>query len=200
MDEKFDKLDDFMAEHKDEFDQFEPPASLWDSINEQIAEPVQIKPEKEKSKIIPLFRKVAIHASTAAAVFLIMFFYYNSEEAVTETTVAQSEEVVAPEHIIDQIAPDFEETEAYFQVQLTRKVNKVSEYAEQYPEVYDDIIADLEELQVEYESLKIDLNDNMANQEIIESMIQNYQIRLEILENLLDKLQEHESDNTPNEI
>jgi len=39
-----------------------------------------------------------------------------------------------------------------------------------------------------YEELKNDLDDHAANQEIIEAMIQNYRLRLGILEQILAQL------------
>jgi hypothetical protein len=46
--------------------------------------------------------------------------------------------------------------------------------------------------------LKKDLKDNIANQEVIEAMIQNYRIKLQLLEDMLKLLKENEnkSENT----
>ena len=47
---------------------------------------------------------------------------------------------------------------------------------------------DLVELEGVFEDLKKDLKDDSDNQEVIEAMIQNYRIKLEILEEMLLQL------------
>jgi hypothetical protein len=41
--------------------------------------------------------------------------------------------------------------------------------------------------------LKKDLKDNVANQEVIEAMIQNYRIKLQLLEDMLNLLKQNET-------
>lgn len=207
MKNESDKLDEFMADHQNDFDLFDPPADLWGKIADEIQRPeLMAKPngeiseaQKKRKRIIRMF---AVQGLTAAAVFFAMFFYYSPKQG---GTVIQGDALSASNETVeitaDVIGPEFAETEAYFKAELASRVNKVSGYAEKYPDVYKDIITDLEELQGEYDELKSDLKDNMANAEIVESMIQNYRIRLEILEDLLEKLNENEDDNSPiNEI
>ena len=51
-----------------------------------------------------------------------------------------------------------------------------------------DIKRDLSELDAIFLELKKDLNDNANNQEVIEAMIQNYMMKLEILEDMLEQI------------
>jgi len=44
-----------------------------------------------------------------------------------------------------------------------------------------------------YSSLRKDLKDNINNKEVVEAMIQNYRIRLDILENMLQQIKGNES-------
>ena len=51
------------------------------------------------------------------------------------------------------------------------------------------------ELDSTYAQLKLDLKDNVANEQIIEAMIQNYRIKLQILEKMLDHLKAMKNNN-----
>jgi 3-hydroxyacyl-CoA dehydrogenase len=46
----------------------------------------------------------------------------------------------------------------------------------------------MSELDSLYSALKADLKDNVANQEVIEAIIENYRLRIAILEELLAEL------------
>ena len=55
----------------------------------------------------------------------------------------------------------------------------------EFPEIKAELDSDLFELDSVYKSLRKDLNDNVANQEVIEAMIENYRIRIDILEEMM---------------
>jgi predicted CopG family antitoxin len=58
---------------------------------------------------------------------------------------------------------------------------------------------DMEELDEVYLELKKDLKDNVSNPEVIEAMVLNYRVKLEILEDLLNQLNEKENQDYENE-
>ena len=49
---------------------------------------------------------------------------------------------------------------------------------------------DLSELDSIYHELQMDLRDNIANDEVVEAMIQNYILKIQILEDLLKYMDE----------
>ena len=67
----------------------------------------------------------------------------------------------------------------------------------QDPDLRSEIDMELVDLDRVFLDLKDDLKDNADNEEVIEAMIQNYRLKLEILEEMLMVLKE--SDNTQNE-
>ena len=58
---------------------------------------------------------------------------------------------------------------------------------------------DMEELDEVYLELKEDLKDNVSNPEVIEAMVLNYRVKLEILEDLLNQLNEKENQDYEND-
>ena len=58
---------------------------------------------------------------------------------------------------------------------------------------------DMEELDEVYLELQEDLKDNVSNPEVIEAMVLNYRVKLEILEDLLNQLNEKENQDYEND-
>ena len=55
-----------------------------------------------------------------------------------------------------------------------------------------DVLDNLAMLDSAYTELKIDLKDNAANEEVIDAMITNYRIKLQLLEQILMEIKEHD--------
>ncbi|MGI9544702.1 MAG: hypothetical protein ACR2MX_15680 [Cyclobacteriaceae bacterium] len=62
------------------------------------------------------------------------------------------------------------------------------------PEVGSQVLADLEVLDQAFNELKEDLADDANNEEVVEAMIENYRIKLGILEQILDEIQNKEDE------
>lgn len=62
-------------------------------------------------------------------------------------------------------------------------------------DVGEEIFEDLEALDQAYFELKNDLKDNADNEEVVQAMIQNYKMKLEILQAILDELKRNSPDN-----
>jgi hypothetical protein len=61
--------------------------------------------------------------------------------------------------------------------------------------IIEDINIEFEELDQVFDELKADLRDDAANEEVVEAMIQNYRIKLEILEEILIQLKSADEKN-----
>ncbi|MDY0286521.1 MAG: hypothetical protein RBR21_10340, partial [Bacteroidales bacterium] len=83
---------------------------------------------------------------------------------------------------------ELQEAEAFYEARINQSKTRLASYSTQHPELLEEINNDLEQLSQVYEELKNDLDDHAANQEIIEAMIQNYRLRLGILEQILAQL------------
>ena len=62
-------------------------------------------------------------------------------------------------------------------------------------DVGEEIFDDLEALDQAYAELQNDLKDNADNEEVVQAMIQNYKMKLEILQAILDELKGEDRDN-----
>jgi hypothetical protein len=96
------------------------------------------------------------------------------------------------------LSPELAEAEIYYNQLLDTKMNIIKASDVNVDEV---VIENFQSLDSAYNELKLDLEDNMYNEEVIDAMIQNYRLKLQILENILDEIQKSntEEDNEHDE-
>lgn len=83
---------------------------------------------------------------------------------------------------LQDLSPELAEAEIYYNQILEAKISLIRSSNEDLVPV---VIKDFEMLDSAYNELKMDLEDNMYNEEVIDAMIQNYRIKLQILETIL---------------
>lgn len=88
-------------------------------------------------------------------------------------------------YALRDISPELAETEFYYASQISEKLQII--YASN-ADVDDLVNENMALLDSAYNELKQDLRDNADNEEVISAMIQNYRIKLEILEKVLNEI------------
>ena len=84
------------------------------------------------------------------------------------------------------------EAQYYYQQQIDQMMTQVKGQAPQ-AEAFEDI-ARLDEA---FEELKSDLKDDVQNEEVVAAMIDNYRLKLKILERILEEIEEKDHENYP---
>ena len=62
----------------------------------------------------------------------------------------------------------------------------------------EELVADLERMDAVFEELKGDLEDDVHNEAVITAMIDNYRLKLRILEEILEELEEQDDEDISN--
>lgn len=81
------------------------------------------------------------------------------------------------------------DAEAYYTSMINSKEEQILQILGNDNKVMDQIMEEMNGLDDIYIQLKNDLKDDVANEEIIEAMVQNYRMKLFILEDILNQLQ-----------
>ncbi len=90
---------------------------------------------------------------------------------------------------LKDISPELAEAEFYYNRLVQEKFEVItSSHVELDPVIQ----SEFQMLDSAYVELKNDLKDNVDNEEVINAMIQNYRIKLQILEQILDNIQSNE--------
>lgn len=168
-----DRLESFIEENKDQFDLYQPSDRVWEKLN--------------KRRHISVFttKKLKFYIVRAAAVMLIFVASYAFHEYMDYRELAKNE---SPETSLYKAVPELKEAAYYYNHMVSDRMQELRPYFSKIPGLESDIRIDLDELDTILSSLKKDLKDNAANDQVIEAMIQNYQIKLQILEDLLTEL------------
>lgn len=178
-----DALEKFIAHNREAFDNAAPPENLWDDLQ-------AVLPEQKKR---PSYRNVIIWTARAAAAILIFasawFLNDIRDHKAHQNTIAM--EKSASSHIINELR----EAEAFYNARIDHNKKRIAAFASQQPGLMESVDMDLNELDAVYNELKKDLGDNAANQDVVEAMIQNYRLKLDILEQILEQLEEKSINN-----
>ena len=167
-----DRLEQFISDNRDQFDLFEPDDKLWAGIESRVA---QKKPFRIGWKGV-LSRAAAVLIIFAAS-FLVQEILHRRQLVVTENNE------------LNEI-PELQEAEIYYTSLLNSKIEQIEPLISENPELGETLQQDLSELDSIYTELQKDLRDNIANDEVVEAMIQNYILKIQILEDLLEYMDE----------
>ncbi len=76
------------------------------------------------------------------------------------------------------------EIENFYASEINQKVSLIKNH-----ETGDRILKDLEEMDAVFAELKSDLKDNVDNEEVVMALMENYRLKLQILEEILNELE-----------
>jgi len=189
-----DKLKQFVSEHRDEFDVFEPRQELWQEICQELPA------VRKEAKVISInfgeklsFAADLIFMRIAAAILLLLgcgltlFLMKQNTPAGSGIAVATTETTPA----ITNIAPELVEVEAYYTSQINRKKEQLTSYDLKALGLDEQQLIDKElaKLDSSYLQLRKQLYTNPNTDQVMGAMIQNLQIRIEVLNRQLEVLQ-----------
>lgn len=86
---------------------------------------------------------------------------------------------------LSDMSPELAETEFYYSSQINETLHLISACD---VDVDDFVMEDLALLDSAYRELQHDLRDNVDNDEVVSAMIQNYRLKLQILEKILEEI------------
>ncbi len=174
-----DRLEKFILENREEFDMHEPGQGIWEKIEKNI------KPKKTVNWRMVIGRAAAVILIFAAS-YMVHDILEGSNREIAHSRKRKEKELIIPE---------LKEAEVYYSNLINEKLQEIKPMFSEDPTLEREIRYDLNQLDSIYEELRNDLRDNIANQEVIEAMIQNYRLRLSILEDVLSQLKPEEDDN-----
>ena len=169
-----DQFEDFIRENREQFDTFEPDRTVWKKVekNMRFRHPVNR-------------RKLLYRIAGMAAIFMLAFMcstwvlkLSGNENFTLFTGLGKSVHV----------SGKLREAEVYYTGIIKEKMQEIQPIIDGCPALKEELQVDFSELDQVYASLKNDLKDNMSNQEVIQAIIDNYKLRIKILEDMLIEL------------
>lgn len=176
---KKDELEKYVIENRNGFDNFDPDPALFAQVQENIR-------PKRKISVSKIFLRIA----AVIVIFISSYILhdYQSESNRATFLMEQADAVQIEE------AKNFFDAKAYYTSIIGSKEKEVFGLSKNYPQIKKELISEFKEIDQEQSELQKDLKDGASNKEIIDAMIQNYRIKLDILENLLLELSTETND------
>jgi len=165
------RLKEYIDQNQDSFNSLDVPTGTWDAIESKL--------HGKRNKRINLMK----YSSITSAAALIGFILYTIVLYPTPNS-----ETIAENDAIS-------ETELYYTSQVNQKRAIIYQMSNKHPELKKEMDNDLAELDTILIELKNDLKDNVDNAEVVEAMIQNYRMKLLILEDIMTFLEDQEPKN-----
>lgn len=150
---------------------------------------------KENSGQKFLFLKIAAVLIVAFGVGFVFFSPSNNngtiENQVVETPVQEEieEKTFEKQFQVSDVSPEFRKIENYYLASLNFEIAKL-EVTEENKALLDAFMKQLAELEKEYQRLNNEFSEIGANEQTIEAMIVNLQLRLELLYKVKNKIKE----------
>jgi len=172
---KTDKLEKFVIENRVQFDTMEPGSDLWEKI----------KPAETKTIDIN-WTRMLVRAAAVVVIFVSSYIFFdyitkdNTEQMIAETEVSDPEDI--------RMYQELMEAEYYYTSMIEQRKEEFIQLSANNAPLRKEITVELKELDKIFRELKEDLKDNADNEEVVVAMIQNYRLKLEILEEILLQL------------
>lgn len=171
-----DKLKEFVNQNRNDFDFHEPPNLNFGKVNKE----ANIK--KSDTRLVPLKAVLQIAAVITIIACISGGVYINSlrtKTNVNEIAINESTE----DFQLSSVSNEMAETENYYIQQVNIKQKQIENLG-----FSEDIKDELNLLDEEFNNLKNELGKGFDNEIIIEKMIMNYQLKLDLLEQILSSI------------
>ncbi len=187
-----DALEAFVAQHRDALDAYEPDALLWQRIAQQLdAEAGLAKPNTRRGviSIVPS-RQVMWRAAAGVAIFVSVFLALRQYTLPSQPAEQQQVNLAS-------ISPELAETDAFYTTQIKARQQEIQTLAvaTQNPALkaacQQDFIRDLAHLDSIYTVLKQELAAAPADERVANALVENLQLRIEILNQQLQIVQKY---------
>jgi hypothetical protein len=161
-----DSLEKFVKENREQLDMYEPSPGVWGKID---------------GKRIYISKKLLISLSAAALLTLVL-----GTAMIIYSSANRKDRLYG-------LPGEIKEMELFYNSMANTLYMQAKPMLTSQPEIEKELQNDLHRIDKICIEIKKDLKDNADNQEVIKALIQNYSIKISILEDLLRILNENEN-------
>jgi hypothetical protein len=174
------RLEIFMSEHRDKFDDLEPRADIWANISKELDawDEEQQLPKKREAKTFSLGFVLRV----AAMVIIVMGIGFGEYLKIQKT--GEGVDYAA-------INPTYAKQRVHYTSLIATKRTELKEVTKFDPQLYQEFSAEIIKLQATYKKLNADLATSPNRQRVLRAMIRNLQIQTEVLNQQLSVIQQY---------
>jgi hypothetical protein len=170
-----DNLEEHIRRNREDFDKYAPSVKIWKGIRRNL------KMEKLKSRQwIYIAAMLAVILGTAVIFFRPVYRWSDSHSAKNS------------DELLTRGSTPLNETETYYKTLVNSLYKEAAPLLINNPDIKRELNTDLSHIDSICTEVKKDLKDNISNQEVVAALIQNYRIKIKILEDMLTVLKANE--------
>jgi hypothetical protein len=171
------RLEDFMSDNREEFDDLEPRADIWNNIAKELDAWEEVQPlKKREAKTFSL----GFVLKVAASVIVVMglgFGLYLKNQKPSGVNLAD-------------INPTYAKQQVHYASVIEGQRTKLKLVAKFDPQLYNEFNAELIKMDANYKKLNIDLATSPNQERVLRAMIRNLQIQTEVLNQQLSVIEQ----------
>jgi hypothetical protein len=170
-------LEKIIQENKLSFDSFEPGEGHLDRFEQKL---IEFNNRKNTFSFAYILKAAVI----AILVTLSGLWVYDNFDSRSDKGITLSE-----------LSPEYNEVEMYYTHLVNQKYNEIDQSQSLDSNQKIILVNELKEMDVMYENLKQDLQSNPTDKRVINAMIKHYQLKVGVMNQILDQLQQAQNIN-----
>ncbi|TWV99978.1 hypothetical protein [Chitinophaga pinensis] len=163
-------FEDFVRQHRQEFEAPGPGPRVWANLEEQLNPP-------RKNRVIQMIGR---HWLKAAAILVLL---------VNSVMIYQFLQMKKSQHLIN-VSPEMQEAKTYYTSQIEQRLETIKSYPNSVLGLDSVGRKELELRNETYQMLETELIQNPGNERIKAAMVRYYQMKLDLLDKILEELRE----------
>jgi hypothetical protein len=171
------RLEDFIKANREEFDDLQPRASIWDSIEQQLPAEVVTMPKKKEAKTFSLGFVMRVAAMVMIVMGIGFTFYLRSQKPRTIDLAS--------------INPEYAKQQVQYASMIQNKRTELKELKKSDPQLYEEFSGEIIKMDASYKKLKRDLATSPNQERVLRAMIRNLQIQTEVLNQQLQVIEQY---------
>ena len=178
------ELEDFIKKNKEQFELQEPT----DGHLERFIRKLDKEEESKKTSVVTFWRVAAAIIILVAVSVSVLLPRFNTTDDVQYASMT-----------LGDVSEDLAEVELYYESKLEKEYEALNELSQSDPEVkaYMD---ELEKLNEVYKELESQLYSSASHEKLVLAMIENFRLRLSLIEKLEEKKSEITDETSYNEV
>jgi len=168
------RLENFIKNNKEEFDELEPDFDLWNKIEKGLT--VKEAPPKREAKTFTLGFVMRVAAIVFVVMTIAFVFYVKNEKQAGVNFAA--------------INPEYAQQQKHYASLVANKRSELKTLAKTDPELYTEFSGEIAKMDSTYKKLNNDLATSPNQESVLRAMIRNLQIQTEVLNQQLQVIEQ----------
>ena len=166
-------LEKIIQENRSAFDSYEPSEGHFERFEQKLLD------LKKPKKIFTIGYMLKAAVVTLLVVLSGLYVYESFRPKMMKDGIA-----------LREVSPEYNEVEIYYTKLVNQKYSEINQFQFLDSTQKSMLMNELDEMDVLYENLKKDLTTNPNDERVINAMIKHYQLKVEVMNQILNQLQQ----------